>query len=48
MRCLRTFILLVILLSAVGCGQGAEERSGEATGNASDDTIVPIVSSRRG
>ena len=40
MRCLCTFILLVILLSAVGCGQGVEERSGEATGNASDDTIV--------
>lgn len=40
MRCLRIFMLLVVLLSLAGCGQGAQERGGASAGDASDDTIV--------
>ena len=30
MRCLRIFMLLVVLLAAAGCGQGAQEREENA------------------
>ena len=40
MRYLRALILLMLLLTSAGCGQDAEERSGETAENPADDTIV--------
>ena len=40
MRYLRALILLMLLLTSAGCGQDAEDRSGETAENPVDDTIV--------